>query len=214
MAANDVYLITFVGGNEYSTTENTFTYRANSANPDASAIELGEVFREDVVPAIRAILAAEWGCLNMTVKNLFDDSDFEQYVFSSSFPGLRSGETLPFFVTLNFKSAKPSLSQDPARKLMGWLSNSDILGQVVVDNAGYFAVLNAFAAALGATLTGANSSGFLPVVTKRIKYITPKGKVAYRLPENSGEATTLPAINWGYDPFIDHRTTRKIGRGT
>lgn len=214
MATNDIYLITLKGGNEYSKTENTFTYKNASTGTSGIASGLGESFRTILVPLIRGILAQEWSCLEYTIKNLFNDADFEQYAFTGSNTGTRTGETMPFFVTLDMQSAKPTLPQDPARKSWGWLSNSDVLGQVAIDNSGYFAALDALAEGLGDTMIDTNDADWAPVITKRIKYITSKGKTAYRLPANSGEAVTFPAIGWSWDSFVDHRVTRKIGRGT
>lgn len=210
MAANDVYLITLEGGNTFAPTQNIFTYRASGASSSASASELATAFRGSMIGLIRGILSTEWFTVKMTTKNLFEDSDFEQYIWSPQLAGLRSGEVMPFFVTLNFVSAKPSLSQDPARKLMGWLSNTDVLGQNIVNTGTMLTALSAFTTGLGANITGADSSVFAPVITKRIPYTTPKGKKAYRLPTNNAEAVTLPAIGWSYDLLVDHRVTRSL----
>ena len=213
MAANDLYLITFKGGDGISSTINTFTYRASGVSSSATAPELASAFRGGLVTAMRNILCTAWRCVSMTTQNLFADSDFEQYLYAAGVTGARTGDPMPTFTTLNFVSAKPTLSQDPARKLMGWFSETDSAGQVVVNTGAMLTALGAFSTALGANISGGSGSVFAPVITKRIPYTTPKGKKAYRLPTNNGETVTFPATGWSYDIYWDHRTTRKYGRG-
>lgn len=213
MAANDVYLITFTGGNPTAVTQNTFTYQASAGSSLSTALEMATVFRATMVTPIRNILSINWLCLKMVTQNLFDNSDFEQHIFPAATAGARTGDTMPAFVTLNFASAKPSLAQDPARKLMGWLSETDCAGQNIINTGTMGTALGNFAAALGQTLVGGSGSSFAPVIVKRVPYTTPKGNKAYRLPKNAGESVTLAATGWGYDNLLDHRTTRKLGRG-
>jgi len=213
MAVNDVYSIKMRSGFAGSNGLQMFTYKVLSETTGATAPLVAAEFRADVVPAILDILQEDQPVYNVRTVNLFDDVDWEDYNYGTTPLGTRAGQALPSINVAGFESAKPSSSQDPARKRFGALSESDVQGNGLQDVSGYFAALNALAAQLGANLTDTAGNIYQPVVVKRIKYTTPGGKEAYRLPEGQFESVTFGAINWSWDNVVTSQVTRKPGRG-
>jgi len=213
MAANDVYSVTVNGSAFGNAVINVFFYKADSGSGSADSEELRAVWRSGVEGPMCDILSNQYGLLSIDTLNLFDNSDFENWITGSVIDGNRTGEAAPNFVVVKFKSAKPTSSQQPARKAFSPLSENDINGGIV--NSGTYSTTNltALATVLGQDLVGGAGSIFTPVIVKRIPYTTTGGNPAYRLPASLGESVTFPATSWTWDTSLSPQATRKLGRG-
>lgn len=213
MAANDIFMVTLKTGVTGSYMRNVFFYQVTPASSNAGAPDLRVRFDADVVAKQKAITSTSTPYLGIDIVNLFNNADFENYLYSPAGAGARTGETMPLFNTIKFKSAKPTSSQQPARKAIGFLSESDVNGGLIITGGAYQTACNAYAAQLGTNLVFGGTTTFAPVIVKRIPYITEDGKKAYRVPTNISEAVTYPAINWQLDTILKPQVTRTPGRG-
>jgi len=213
MAINDVYGVTTVSGFTGNIAEQTYFYELVSGSGSASAADLATEFRDEVVPLILDIIQTDVPLYSTRTVNLFDDADWEEYLYSTAPTGTRVGQAMPPFVVAGFKSAKPTSSQAPARKRYGSLSESDVQGNGLQDVSSYFDALDALAAKLGEPMITGTANTYNPVIVKRISYTTSGGKTAYRLPEGQFESITFPATNWQWTNIVTSQITRKLGRG-
>lgn len=213
MAANDVYSVTVKMGEPGAQVINVFFYQASPSSASATAIGLRTSFDAAVRVAMQGILSTGLFFNSIDTVNLFDNSDFENYLYAVRPAGLRPGQIIPSFNAFKFKSAKPTSSQQPARKAFGYISETDVGGSSIVTGGSFQTAANTLATQLGTNLVLAGPMTFQPVIVRRIPYTTPSGKPAYRLPEGLGESTTFPAINWSYDTVIRPQVSRTFGRG-
>jgi len=213
MPANDVYSVTMTSGLTNAIVVNVFFYKAAAGATTASASLLRQAFATGVQLPMEAIVTTSTPFVKIDVKNLFDDADFEQFLYSPQPTGDRTGDTISFFVALKFKSAKPTSSQQPARKAVGYISASDVAGGQIGSDVTYRGLIDDVATAFGATLTDGSANDYVPSIVKRIPYTTPGGNPAYRLPTNSGETVSFPAVNWQWDPVLKPQVSRTVGRG-
>lgn len=213
MAIGDIYGITLVSGFAGNIAEQVFFYELTSGSSSASAPDLAAEFRDEAVPLIGNVIQTDVPIYSTRTVNLFDDVDWEEFVYNPVITGARVGQAMPPFVVAAFQSAKPSSSQAPARKRFGALSESDVQGNGLQDVSAYFTALTALATKLGEPMITGTGNTYNPVIVKRIKYTTTGGKTAYRLPESLVEAITFPAVNWSWDNIVTSQITRKLGRG-
>jgi len=214
MAATDVYGVTISSGFTGQIAEQIYFYeQANSAGGSGASDLAAEVIAT-LIPLIADVIQTDVPFVNVRTVCLFNAADWDDTNIGGAITGTRTGQAMPGFVVAAFKSAKPTSSQAPARKRFGNLSESDVQGNGLQDVSGYFTALNTLATGLGAALVGASSATYDPVIVKRIGYVTPGGKDAYRLPATLGECVTFPAINWTWSNVVTSQITRKIGRGT
>lgn len=211
-ALNDILGLTLSSGFTGNQADQIFFYKFVSGG-SGSASDLDIEFRSEVVPLIAAILQEDVPIFQTRTVNLFNDADWKETLISPIVMGTRTGEPLPPINVAAFKSAKPSSSQAPARKRFGALSESDVTGNGLQDVSGFFTALDALAVKLGEDMVTGTGNTYEPVIVKRIPYLAPSGKKAYRLPASQAEADDFPAINWSWDNVVTSQITRKLGRG-
>jgi len=213
MAVSGDYLsVTLKSGFTGNIADQAFFYKFVSGS-SGSASDLAAEFRDEVVPLLAAILQNQVPIRSTRTVNLFNNADWEDFPITPNEMGTRSGEPLPPINVVGFLSAKPTSSQQPARKRFGAISEADVTGNGIQNTSGYFAALDALAVKLGEDMVTGTGNTYEPIIVKRIAYTAPSGKKAYRLPENSGEGVDFPAIGWGWSNVATSQITRKLGRG-
>lgn len=166
MALNDVYLVRDIQSYIGSLTLNTYFYRLTTVgtNPiPAAALNAG--FQSGIVANRVPIQANALLNTGVEVINLRDLADYSLDNTVSPATGSIASQGTPPFVALSFRAARANPGQRYAFKRIGGLTETLVEGNIV--NSGFTAAVNAFAAALGATIPGADGSLWTPVQVQR-----------------------------------------------
>lgn len=190
---------------------NSFFYDVDDLLPSSIvASSLATEFHDQVVDGAGGIMSV---LQTATVARLIVvTSPFDPTVLSISninLVGLRAGTAMPKFVAWGFKSQRTRADIRAGFKRFGRISESDTAGDV--PNGTALGLLNTLAGTLQTNLNPSDGvSSFIarPVIVKRIKYTSPSGNPAYRLPNDPLEYEYSVADNWGFDE-ITTQNSRK-----
>lgn len=205
MAAGDIYEVIIQQDFLTEVGLNVFFYETTNAT--GSALELAQQFETDVLPAWIALVNDGLFFDTAFVRNLFNPDDAAAYPLGQS--GVGVGEALPSFISLYASFTPDRASINNARKMFGGLSEDN-------QNNGNWstATQTAWAQIVNTeflqTLLNVNSDPtYQPIVVKRIKYTTPNGNIAYRLPILPSEADTGVLIAGTASPRVRTQRSRK-----
>lgn len=146
-------------------------------------------------------------------QNLYNDLDYSEYLDGTA-AGTSTAEPMPPWVTFSFRT--PWLGPALRRGFKRIPGVGEGYGNSGIINAGNLANLANFSSVMNESLTvvsGDDSITFHPCVVKRIKYVTPNGKDAYRLPENAQEGVFDIVQGWQAETELTTQNSRKRGVG-
>lgn len=190
---------------------NTFQYLSPQGVPDAlEANAIADAFYDQVINAadgIKSIVTTFTHLKGLVVTAPFNPEVLAVRTFDVV--GLRGGTNMPNFVSWGFKSDRTRADIRAGFKRFGRVSETDTSGDV--PTAGMVGVLDDFALVLNTALDF--TIGGVPVqsnqiIVKRIKYIAPSGKPAYRLPEGSDKFDYSP-VNWEFQRITTQNSRKR-----
>lgn len=215
MAKDDLYVLTLTSGEPGQLMKQDFAYRQVTDIGGNHATDILVTFISSILTSIRNITQVATKYYSIKSRNLYDNLDFVDLPIVGTPTGQRSGSALPQFNAMSFTSAIPAIGQKPGGKRFGFISETDTAGGNLTDVSGLFDALDLCASLLGADVFSPAEITYAPVIVKRVKYTTPKGKPAYRYPTSPTEKDppSYDARDWTWDVRITSQITRKIGRG-
>lgn len=191
---------------------NVYTYDVNDVVPSSiNAFFLTEAFYTTVVDD-----AAGWKSVvtaNMDMNRIVTTAPQFPTVVAVKpvfVTGSRTGQPLPLFNAWSFKSERTRADIRAGFKRYGTISETDVSG--FVPATGMLTVLEAFAGILSAELEFTTPGGdFIatPIIVKRVKYTTPSGSVAYRMPQPGDPYEFSQAVNWVYDSVTSQNSRKR-----
>lgn len=143
--------------------------------------------------------------------NLFNAGEF--YDVLDSDPGTAAGAALSPFFAVGFGAPRINALIRASKRRLAGLNEESLSGNTLIPGA--ITTANNIAAAFNANLVNVPVMGgneFQPVAVKRIKYTTPGGSTAYRLPETILELVYRPITNWAFER-VTTQNSRKVGKG-
>lgn len=155
----------------------------------------------------------------LDVLNVYDPVDFFSTPIAPPLVGGRVEPSLPTFVAFKFASTVVRRDIRPGQKAVPGV------GEGMQDNGSLAAaatpLVNAFATALGATITatvGGVTDTFLPCIVSKVRYAVPdRGTFAYRYRPATGAGNQFDflavGIQWAARPQVSSQNSRKPGRG-
>lgn len=191
---------------------NVFTYDLPDFGPDSlGAQSLGETFVDLVVDnedGLASILHPATIFKRITVTCPADDSVL--WVQTLDIDGVRSGTAAPRFVAWGFKQERGRGDMRAGFKRFGRISEADTSG----DNpaTGVPTLLNNVATRMstGMFVETSMGQGFaLPVIVKRIKYVTESGKDAYRFPNATDPYVFYQATTWAFQAITTQNSRKR-----
>lgn len=163
-----------------------------------------------VQPAIAALQSEETYLQNLFVRNVFDPSAYVDRVYSSTqYPGARTAVSTPPFIAVGYKAQRDRLDVRNGYKRIPFPGSDVIEEESYAPTASV--ALETLRSALSATLVSVNGNQYTPIVVKRIKYTTPGGEIAYKLPENQAQMIYFLST-YALQPYVTTQNTRKVGR--
>jgi len=176
-----------------------FTYNTTELIPNSSSLD---GWADSFVGTVLEGAAGVAGCLQSTMQitQLEVTAPYQPtalHLRAVAIDGLRSGTVQPGFVAWGFKSLRSVGGIRSGFKRFGAISETDTAGNV--PTSGMATVLDNVASTLSLDLDYAGAGGTelsFPIIVKRIKYTTPGGSDAYRLPSGLDTFESAPATNW------------------
>lgn len=195
--------------------ENAFQYETGSLLPsNEEAGDLINKFVADTFPKIRVLAHSVTIYERCYVTAPFTPDVFALGLFPPGTAGTAAGEAMPRFNAWGFICPRRRRDIANGGKRFGVVAEGQQTGGLPV--AGALTLLNALAAQMNLALAldwGTGSSAAQPIIVKRIKYTTPKGKTAYRLPTGTDPYEFYAADRWAFDELTT-QNSRKTGRGS
>lgn len=217
MALEQMFVLTLHSNMGQRNAINVFTYQLDQAiNDPADAIE----------PLFNAFESVHFGAgggnLNGTAfhtsiswtsleaYNLFDLAAFGERLITEAGAHATS-EAMPIANAYGFRSARKTREIRRGFKRFAGVPEDAGLGASGQIAAGFLTELELLAGALGATMFDTGPSGFTfsPVVIKRVPYVAPSGKDAYRFPETEAELSFFVADEWEANTLLTTQVGRK-----
>lgn len=169
--------------------------------------------------AIRASQHVAVSYDQVSVVDVYSATDFYETPFLQAATGARTGEAMPPFVAMGYRTGRVRRDIRRGTKRFVGLSESDVNG--IAYTGSFTPLLTAVANKLGATLTyddEGNTISFAPVVVGKKKYtpdpLRPE-RVAYKyyptLTEQLDHIAT--GASWDYYSTPRSQTSRQVGKG-
>jgi hypothetical protein len=184
---------------------NVFFYKDDTGTGTADDLRLA--YKDRVQLQMLDVQSADLQHVGISVINLFDESDF------STDSDVRTGtigiEAMPHAVAVNFTLRPNSRAVRPGSKRIAGPPES-AGNHNVINNPTYIGNLNGLVTQFAANIDAPISpvSSYDPAIVKRIPYITPEGKPAYRLPANASEANVFLVIAALVSLTFSHQVSR------
>lgn len=161
---------------------------------------------DNLFPAINSVQHPSFYISKLFVRDVFDDERFaERTYLSTAYEGILSGDPLPDYVAVQYKSVRTRLDmRNGYKRIPGFVDDGQVGNGF---NGAYTAGLSAVAAVFNSDLASAGNV-YDPVIVKRIKYTAPSGKPAYRLPNTQLEFVYSEA-QFALYPFLSTQNSRK-----
>jgi len=196
MAVGDVYMLKDhqeVGGNLVL---NVYFYRALTAGLVAENLENG--FNSTLMPYITGAQTSNLAHTRVEVVNLFDSADYQDVaVAANGGIAVSTPELMPNFVAAPIRINRQRADMRHGYKRYAGIHEDAITGNGWNNLHAQYTALTALATALA--LSFDNPVGapvdWEPVIVKRIKYLAPTGKYAWRLPTSQGELQYYPVVS-------------------
>lgn len=189
---------------------NMFTYLTTEISPSTvGAAALSQAFIDAFI---------ESDVLGGVLSDLFVFQDV--YIVSPPVPtvlsvqsavhaGLLTGDDMPKFVALEWKSPRTVANIRQGKKRFGVTTEAvvtnGVLDAAFVDDVAL--ITDALSEVLTATVLGVGVN-FTPIIVKRVPYVTEGGNTAYRLPEGLDPFNYSVATDWAYDK-VSTQNSRK-----
>lgn len=190
---------------------NTFTYDIPDFGPDQlGAQSLAEMFIDLVIDnedGIASVLHPSTVFNRITVQTPADDSIL--WVQALNIPGTRTGTAMPRFVAWGFKQERGRGDMRAGFKRFSRITETDTSGDQPHPNA--VILLNNLATRMstGIFVETSLGQGFaIPIIVKRIKYVTEGGAEAYRFPNATDPYIFYQATTWAFQK-ITTQNSRK-----
>lgn len=190
---------------------------------------LGAVPTAGVYPAtgmmkrISEVVVTGTTFLDITVKDVYSNTDFYSTTFVTALNGARTGEGMPPFNALGFYTNRVRADIRRATKRFGGVSENDVASGGGLQ-AGMATPMSVLATAMGAVLTyddEGNTLTFAPCVVSKEEYDpnpdnpAAKNHRAYRYYPTVTEQMSHVAqgIAWDYYSTVRSQTSRQYGKG-
>ena len=193
--------------------ENVFFYRHSAQrgldfDTDEEALAVG--FKEAVWDTYKARLNVSWRCVEIRVRNLFNDN--YSYVLPvnevGTRPAIPGNENMPTFNVGKITMGVAPGAVRKGQKAIAGITEADAAGKVLTAlGIVNFTVLAATFVLWLADSTLLGQKSFEPVVVKRVREGTP-GNYTYRLPTSSVEAVYAAIQSAVLSATVRHQTTR------
>lgn len=207
---SDVYQLTHTMlWNNAEPMVNVYFYQRNTGL--GTAQQLANAWSEDVLPAIRAWQSQIVWHDRCEVINLGDLTDFGGTNYTNTRGLNTSADPLPAFNAVQYTLRAGSRAVRPGSKRYPGITEGDVTAGVITSS-GVITQLNALGAALIANIQAGTGETFAPVIVKRVKYAPEPGKVAYRLPETTGELVAPGITGYSLNFNISHQVSRGNAR--
>jgi len=175
-------------------------WRINFLETDAVGFQCGAI-QETLVSVL------------VRVKNLYNPAEFSEYLDGTT-PGTAVGQPSSPYDAFSFRT--PWLGSQIRRGFKRLPGVPETYGSGGVIQPAVVTLLEGFEAALNTVYNltlGSETLVFSPCVIKRVKYVTPGGKDAYRMPENPSEGLFNDTTSWQLMPNLTTQNSRKFGYG-
>lgn len=206
MGQNDLYEVVSNGVLQNQDVDNVWHYLAIASNTDA--LDLATRFQTQVLTPLVAFQSDQISYVSVACRNLFDDFDEDE--IASSLVGALANQSLPSFNSLSVELvASTGIVNDGRKALGGFSEDNQTDGQW---NATFLSSIDTWGVddyLPGVVGAGAEGVKYVPVIIKRIKYTTPSGNTAYRLPADSLEAVSTSVSSIVTKPFVASQLSRK-----
>lgn len=219
MALEHIYQVTLAGNLRSQEIRNVFFYRdMTELSPSvALATDLRRAFAQSFLPVpagtgfLDDMFSAEVTYTSVEVVNLSDPTALHTFLTNSS-PGGLADLTSPF-AAMGFRTNRVRTDIRRGQKRIAGVADTDYANGVLAS--GVQAPADALADLLGSDKTNSLDplTTWRHVIVGRIKYISPSGRTAYRLPETDEELRYFDATQWEVRPNMTTQNTRKVGRG-
>jgi hypothetical protein len=151
------------------------------------------------------------------VRAIYNPTDFYTRPFDPPQAGKGTGECMPPFIAMGFRTNRVTLAIRRGTKRIAGVNESAV-GDNGVYTAGGLSGLTEVASRMSEVITyddEGNTLTFTPVVVQREKYTTPSGKSAYRYyATESAQADHLAqGITWSAYGEVRGQSSRQYGRG-
>lgn len=186
---------------------NIFHYASElpAESGDALLAELGEAFALVIPPAVQATISDTGTIVSIEVTDLYDDELFFEKTLSLA--GLNTSDVCPAFTAFSYRTNRVRGDIRRGQKRFGPVTEDQVLlGEINLPGSSTYVDVED---ALGEQLISDDENDlFDPVIVKRIPYVTPGGKDAYRLPTQESEAEAFIASNWSIVTVTTQRTRK------
>jgi len=217
MASGDVYLLTdiqTIGGSEVL---NVYTYQQQAVlvATDVLSKILADNWVDQILPKIAYEQLSGLTHVGVSVKNLFDPSDFYDAVISVPGAGDDSlASRDPNFTAVGIKFDRDTLAVRTGAKRIAGLNTAASTDGVITSSGDIAGLLDMCDYLSGPVYAGLPIPDpiWFPVVVKRVREGI-SGSYTYRLPETSGELIYANVTNAVFNFLLTSQVSRKIGVG-
>lgn len=207
MGLGDLYAVSSLGNLFGQEIRNVWQYEA--VHVSASAPDLTTRFTNQVLTPMAALVADNLSWLTVEARNLFDPLDYS--LIPVSVNGAKIGEVMPPFTNIAGLIAHNNPTIRDGRKAIAGIIENDVAdGMVGSSELIAWDTFWADEVVPGVIGSGATGQVYSPVVIKRIKYIAPSGKTAYRFPTNIAEAEWGTVTGIITSIFVRSQNSRKF----
>jgi len=213
-SVGDIVQVSFAGRWQAQVVRNVYYYRVDDTPTGGYLTGLLTEFQSSVHTAFMATQMNQFQASSIQLLNLFS-GDILETLSPTPAVGTRtiSGDLQPTFMAVSVQLTRANDRVRTGRKSVPIPAEGDNTANTLV---GTFATsLAAYAALLDDVLQPGGVDDFTPVIVGRIKYTTPQGKTAYRLPESQAEMGDRwsPIIGARVVARPSTQNTRKEGKG-
>ena len=196
------------------TMRNVYFYRVDDTPTAGYLTGLSTEFQSSVWTAFMATQLVAYVGTAISIRNVFTGDVLEDLTPTPAVGTLAvSGDTNPPFLAVNVGLERQNNRVKQGRKSVpipteGYMTSTAVVGTFLTN-------LNTYAALLDDVLQPGGVDDFTPVIVGRVKYTTPLGKEAYRLPVSQAEMGDRWSPIVGSRVYVTPTTmnTRKFGRG-
>jgi len=205
MALGDLYEASVYQDIDSEEVYNVFHFESLSTASGASDLAL-RILNQWIIANWRTLVGLGVSFVEIAVRNLFDQND--QVDYPVGVVGAVAGELMPPHDCLTMNCSPELAEINTGSKRFSGLVEGDQVGGLwnngALTNWQDFIDNKITQPLIG---TGGGASWHY-VIVKRIKYTTPSGSIAYRLPENAGEADFSRVVACVTNPAVRTQGTR------
>ena len=152
-------------GEPANTFVNVFGYRSNLPVTGDETDDVSTAFRAQIVPELIKVLSNQMVARRVEVYNVTNGVDYNDFVYTTTVQGLRTGDALPNFSAWGFQYNRVTIGKRNGFKRLGAVSETDTAGNVA--SGAMLTILNALGVILSGTMKVGIIDTWFPEILER-----------------------------------------------